>query len=55
MGFDEPNADDQIPAKPQVNPFEAFLGYIPAFSSLEENNAWVRVLRDDNPGGAENP
>jgi AbrB family looped-hinge helix DNA binding protein len=37
------------PARPEKNPFTAYLGALPAFSSLEEINAWVRDLRDDDP------
>jgi len=37
------------PAETAENPFAAFMGILPAFSSLEEINAWVRDLRDDDP------
>ena len=37
------------PARVEENPFFAYLGALPAFSSLEEINAWVRELRDDDP------
>jgi len=37
------------PSRPATNPFTAYLGALPAFSSLEEINAWVRDLRDDDP------
>jgi AbrB family looped-hinge helix DNA binding protein len=37
------------PARTEKNPFTAYLGALPAFSSLEEINAWVRDLRDDDP------
>jgi antitoxin PrlF len=37
------------PAQAPENPFTAYLGALPAFSSLEEINAWVRDLRDDDP------
>ncbi len=30
------------------NPFEPFLGALPAFTSLEEINAWVREMRGDD-------
>ena len=40
------------PAKIEKNPFEAYVGILPAFSSLEEINAWIRDLRDDDPPGA---
>ena len=35
------------PAKLEPNPFERYLGALPAFSTREEINAWVRDLRDD--------
>ena len=37
------------PARLETNPFLAYLGVLPAFSSVEEINAWVRDLRDDDP------
>jgi AbrB family looped-hinge helix DNA binding protein len=37
------------PARTQKNPFTAYLGVLPAFSSREEINAWIRDLRDDDP------
>jgi AbrB family looped-hinge helix DNA binding protein len=37
------------PARTEKNPFTAYLGALPAFSSLEEINAWVREMRDDDP------
>jgi AbrB family looped-hinge helix DNA binding protein len=37
------------PARLKENPFTAYLGALPAFSTLEEINAWLRDLRDDNP------
>jgi len=37
------------PARVEKNPFTAFVGILPAFSSLEEINAWIRDLRDDDP------
>lgn len=37
------------PAHPEENPFRAYLGALPAFSSLEEINTWIRDLRDDEP------
>jgi antitoxin PrlF len=37
------------PAPTEENPFKAYLGALPAFSSLEEINAWIRDLRDDDP------
>jgi AbrB family looped-hinge helix DNA binding protein len=41
------------PARGESNPFTAYLGALPAFSSLEEINAWIRELRDENPPEAE--
>jgi AbrB family looped-hinge helix DNA binding protein len=35
------------PSQPAQNPFEAYLGALPAFSSRDDVNAWVRILRDD--------
>jgi hypothetical protein len=29
------------------NPFEKYAGALPAFSSLQEINSWVRSLRDE--------
>ena len=40
------------PAQPWGNPFAAYLGSLPAFSSLEEINAFVRDLRNDEAGEA---
>jgi AbrB family looped-hinge helix DNA binding protein len=37
------------PARTEKNPFTAYLGALPAFSSLEEINAWVSEMRDDDP------
>jgi AbrB family looped-hinge helix DNA binding protein len=37
------------PARQETNPFAAFVGILPAFSSREEINAWIRDLRDDDP------
>jgi AbrB family looped-hinge helix DNA binding protein len=37
------------PARTGKNPFTAYLGALPAFSSREEINAWIRDLRDDDP------
>ena len=37
------------PARTEKNPFTAYLGAFPAFSSREEINAWIRDLRDDDP------
>jgi AbrB family looped-hinge helix DNA binding protein len=38
------------PARAAKNPFAAFVGALPAFSTKEEINAWIRDLRDDDPG-----
>jgi antitoxin PrlF len=35
------------PAQPPKNPFEKYVGALPAFNSREEINAWVRSLRDE--------
>jgi AbrB family looped-hinge helix DNA binding protein len=43
------------PARTEKNPFTAYLGALPAFSSLEEINSWVREMRDDNSPEAEFP
>ncbi len=37
------------PARAEKNPFAAFVGILPVFSSKEEINAWTRDLRDDDP------
>ena len=37
------------PMRTDVNPFAAYVGALPAFSSLREINAWTRDLRDDEP------
>jgi AbrB family looped-hinge helix DNA binding protein len=37
------------PARTEKNPFTAYLGALPAFSSREEINAWVSEMRDDDP------
>lgn len=42
------------PANFAANPFEAFLGVLPAFSSREEINSWVHDLRDDDSGDESN-
>lgn len=39
------------PAQAAENPFEKYLGALPAFSSKEEINAWVRGLRDEDSEG----
>ena len=43
------------PSRPATNQFTAYIGALPAFSSLEEINAWVRDLRDDVPWVEEEP
>jgi antitoxin PrlF len=35
------------PVRPEGNVFEKYIGAAPAFSSIEEINAWVRDMRDD--------
>lgn len=35
------------PARGRENPFLKYAGAFPAFSSVEEVNAWVRSLRDE--------
>jgi AbrB family looped-hinge helix DNA binding protein len=37
------------PARTGENPFAAYLGAFPAFSSREEINVFYRELRDDDP------
>jgi AbrB family looped-hinge helix DNA binding protein len=34
-------------APAEHNPFDKFIGILPAFKSRKEINAWVRDLRDD--------
>lgn len=36
------------PGRLQANPFEAYLGALPAFRSRKEINAWIRDLRDED-------
>jgi AbrB family looped-hinge helix DNA binding protein len=36
------------PIRSEKNPFVDYIGSLPAFSSLEEINAWVRDLRQDD-------
>ena len=43
------------PAQTEKNPFTAYLGALPAFSTLEEINAWVSEMRDDDPWVVKNP
>ena len=40
------------PARTEKNPFAAYVGILPAFASVDEINAWVRDLRDDDPPGS---
>lgn len=35
------------PAQGPANPFQRYIGALPAFSGVEEVNAWVRALRED--------
>ena len=35
------------PARGAENPFQKYVGALPAFSSVEEINDWVRNLRDE--------
>ena len=37
------------------NPFEKYAGALPAFSSREEINKWVRDLRDEEIDSAPSP
>jgi AbrB family looped-hinge helix DNA binding protein len=43
------------PQSSATNPFTAYLGAFPAFSSREEINAFYRELRDDDPWVVKNP
>ena len=36
------------PAQPERNPFEAYVGALPAFSSRKEINAWIRQMRGED-------
>ena len=38
------------PVRSEVNPFVAFMGSLPAFSTKEEIDAWVSELRDGGQG-----
>ena len=38
------------PARGPGNPFLKYVGALPAFSGVQEINAWVRSLRDDQAG-----
>jgi AbrB family looped-hinge helix DNA binding protein len=33
-------------ARPNHNPFDKFIGALPAFKSRKEINAWIREMRD---------
>ena len=35
------------PARAPENPFEKYVGALPAYSSIRELNKWVRGLRDE--------
>ena len=35
------------PGRQETNPFDAYLGVLPAFRSRKEINAWIRDLRDE--------
>jgi AbrB family looped-hinge helix DNA binding protein len=41
------------PSRQEANPFNAYLGVLPAFSSREEIDDWIRDLRDDDPPDGE--
>jgi len=43
----EENRTTIRPARPRENPFVKYIGALPAFSSVQEINAWVRSLRDE--------
>jgi AbrB family looped-hinge helix DNA binding protein len=45
--FEEDGRTVLRPARALKNPFAAFVGILPVFSSGEEINAWIRDLRDD--------
>ena len=36
------------PAQPERNPFEAYVGALPAFSTRKEINAWIRQMRGED-------
>lgn len=36
------------PVRPEKNPFDQFVGILPAFSSKKEINEWVREMRGDD-------
>jgi antitoxin PrlF len=37
------------PARGGKNPFAKYVGCLPAFTSQQQINAWIRDLRDDEP------
>jgi antitoxin PrlF len=39
------------PARAPENPFVKYVGALPAFSGVDEANAWVRTLRDQETKG----
>jgi antitoxin PrlF len=39
------------PARAPENPFVKYVGALPAFSDVDEANAWVRTLRDQETKG----
>ena len=41
------------PMRGTENPFLAYVGALPAFTSFDEINAWVREMRDDDPPGVD--
>ena len=51
----EDNGTVLRPVKSDVNPFEKYVGALPAFANIAEVNAWVRELRggeDDEASAA---
>jgi antitoxin PrlF len=36
------------PARRDANPFAAYVGILPVFSSVDEINEWIHDLRDDD-------
>lgn len=36
------------PARPEGNPFEKFIGVLPAFKNKREIDEWIAELRDDD-------
>jgi antitoxin PrlF len=39
------------PARPSENPFEKYIGKLPAFESAREINDWVAEMRDESEEG----